>query len=107
MGSTLVAPTFVNSHAFDGIVILISSFFNSFWFRSLCTEQKFNPAQYSYKEPHPQLVSAGVAKQVKMPELVLVSRWDQQLLRDMALFLKAIKAFFDRSIRISSVVDML
>lgn len=99
MGTTLINPTFSNSAGYEAIVYLLAAFFNSFWSRSLCTEQKYNPAIHAQRsDPLPQLVQAGVAKSVKPPETVVVSRWDRSVMEEMALFLKGMQVFFHKSI---------
>eukprot|EP00026_Physarum_polycephalum_P000862 Phypoly_transcript_00863.p1 GENE.Phypoly_transcript_00863~~Phypoly_transcript_00863.p1 ORF type:complete len:1293 (+),score=225.30 Phypoly_transcript_00863:291-3881(+) len=99
IGSTVVNPTFTSSPGYEGLVLLLAAFFNSFWSRPLCVEQPYNPKIHAdRKEILPSLVQAGVAKApVKPPETVLVSRWDSKLLEDMSLFLQSLKAFFRRT----------
>ena len=100
IGSTLVNPQFYNSPGYDGLVLLLAAFFNSFWSRPLCVEQPYNAKLHADRnEILPPLVQAGVAKAlVKPPETVLVSRWESKVLEDMSLFLQSLRAFFRRSI---------
>jgi hypothetical protein len=99
MGTTLVNPSFHYSRGYSGVLLLLGAFFNNYYGRPLCTEQKYNPALHAHKqEPLPQLVHAGVVKAIKPPDSVLVSTWDSEALEMLTLSLKAVKAFFRRSI---------
>lgn len=98
IGTTLINPTYSNSAGYEAVVYVLAAFFNSFWSRTLCTEQKYNAAIHAQRsDPLPQLVQAGVAKTIKPPETVVASRWDRPIMESMAVFLKGLQVFFRKN----------